>query len=425
MNLTVTRARALITFTMAELMGKFGLFLMLLLVSQLAIPSMAFAGAKGGNGHKSVVKTFCEDNATYTTVLMRTLTGKSADEFIGCRMMIGSFSVRTWPGTQYVVLKQDSRLGIPQVLLDYGNSKSPRIEGSIRTSSSIVYMGLRRLKLKNGSVVSAALFALEEGMSNIKYDNSGFEVKNKRLDTLNGKYLNVADTSNEPGVGKILKRIMGRKFNSFVERSQLASPVVIEGRYLIANACMPHACNMQNTIVVINMRTKMVYAAMATEGNLLFFGDGANDPKTLCEPIKKWARDNGSEQGDDELAPANAPSVTKYLEHLEQMRKRKEAEDTMSVRPDDSIKSVIDGSGGMVKSVCDKYMPKLGTYWKFTINLTVSPSGEILSSNVASNAEALDINDEIADKMRRLKFCKITGSGNQNITFTSVYEKKR
>lgn len=295
MNLTVTRARALITFAMAELMGKFGLFLISLLVSQLAMPTATYAGTKSGNGHKSVVKTFCDDRANYTTVLMRTMTGGNADEFIGCRMMIGSFSVRTWPGSQYVVLKQDSRLGIPQVLLDYGNSKSPRIEGSVRTNASVVYMGLRRIKLKNGSVVSAAFFALEEGMTNVKYDNSGFEVKNKRLDTLNGKVLDIADTGDEPGLGKVLKRLMGRKFESFIERSQLASPAVIDGHYLVASGCMPHACNMQSTIVVIDMRTKMVYAAMTTERNVLFFGDGAKDPKSLCEPIKKWARDLGVE----------------------------------------------------------------------------------------------------------------------------------
>jgi len=130
-----------------------------------------------------------------------------------------------------------------------------------------------------------------------------------------------------------------------------------------------------------------------------------------------------SVQSENEFA--NASPVTKYIYHLEQKRKREMAEDTTSTRPIDSLQRVINGFQKVIQYICDGYMPKIGTYWKIAVSITVSPSGKVVDGGViGSNTENQNIDDEIASRARRLTFCKIARGGNQTIKFTSVYEKK-
>ena len=118
---------------------------------------------------------------------------------------------------------------------------------------------------------------------------------NNRLDTLKGKYVNIEDAGNNPGVGKVLATLMGGNYQQFVDRFQVVSPATIEGRYLVADGCMPHACNMQYSFLAIDLRTKRISAAVAVDGRMYFYGENASNPSSMCAPLLKWARNNGVE----------------------------------------------------------------------------------------------------------------------------------
>lgn len=246
--------------------------------------------------NRFVVRAACGDNLTPDKIWVRIMTGKAVDQYVGCRMVIRGYQVRIWSGSDYVMLRRDSRTGIPQVLLDYGKSKSPRVEGALKWNVPIVFTGLENFPLQNGSTVTAAMFALEEGMTNVRYDYGGvLDVHNNRLDTLVGKSIDICDSAINPEIGEVIQRLTGSYSRNFFDCFQLVEPVVSQGGFVIGNGCKAHLCMSDAAIYTIDIKTKRLSAAYVSAGNMYFYGENSQSPKLMCEPIRQWAVNHGAE----------------------------------------------------------------------------------------------------------------------------------
>jgi len=243
--------------------------------------------------NRFVVRMSCGD-ISYSKILMRVMTNGEVQDLVGCQISMSGYNVRTWTGSQYVILKSDQRMGIPQVLLDYGVSNAPRIEGSVQWNVPIVFIGIQQFPLENGSVISAALFARRDGMTNVRVDYGGMlDVYNDHLDTLVGKFLDVNDTSADPGIGLALRRLLKQNFATFADNSQLPNEVKIVDGYIVSVGCKQHLCGTQEAIYSINLKTKMISAAHIMNGRIYFYGENSESPKMMASPIVKWANDFG------------------------------------------------------------------------------------------------------------------------------------
>jgi hypothetical protein len=109
-----------------------------------------------------------------------------------------------------------------------------------------------------------------------------------------------------------MKKLLGNKYDSFMESFETLNPVTREAHYLFSSGCLIHACTHLESAIAVNLVSRTVHAAIfrQTEKTRYFNEDSKATPKV----IRDWAnnlrqinkRTNSSESKRSFTAPVVA-----------------------------------------------------------------------------------------------------------------------
>lgn len=90
-----------------------------------------------------------------------------------------------------------------------------------------------------------------------------------------------------PAIKARLKRLLGDKYDSFMESFEALTPVTKEGKYLFSAGCLIHACTHLESAIAVDLVNKKIHAAIfrQDEQTRYFNESGKATPKV----IRDWA----------------------------------------------------------------------------------------------------------------------------------------
>jgi hypothetical protein len=84
-----------------------------------------------------------------------------------------------------------------------------------------------------------------------------------------------------------LKKLLGNKYDSFMESFETLNPVMREGHYLFSNGCLIHACTHLESAIAVNLTNNTIHAAVFRQDEKTeYFNEGG---KATPEVIRDWA----------------------------------------------------------------------------------------------------------------------------------------
>ena len=90
-----------------------------------------------------------------------------------------------------------------------------------------------------------------------------------------------------PAVKSRLKTLLGKRYSDFVVSIDVQSPMKMDGDFLFANGCMPHACTIMEAAFVIDVKNKRIHAVLYEKDKppLYFNEDKAPTPQVLIDHV--------------------------------------------------------------------------------------------------------------------------------------------
>ncbi len=107
-----------------------------------------------------------------------------------------------------------------------------------------------------------------------------------------------------PMIKARMKKLLGDKYDSFMESFETLNPVTKEGNFLFSSGCLIHACTHLESAIAINIVNKTIHAAIFRQDEKTrYFNEGG---KATPEVIRDWA---------DNLRRINNPTSSSEYEH--------------------------------------------------------------------------------------------------------------
>jgi hypothetical protein len=90
-----------------------------------------------------------------------------------------------------------------------------------------------------------------------------------------------------PAIKARMKKLLGNKYDSFMESFETLNPVVKEGNFLFSSGCLIHACTHLESAIAIDLVNRTVHAAIFRQDEKTrYFNEGG---KATPEVIRGWA----------------------------------------------------------------------------------------------------------------------------------------
>jgi hypothetical protein len=106
-----------------------------------------------------------------------------------------------------------------------------------------------------------------------------------------------------PAIQARIKRLLGSKYDSFMESFETLNPVTKEGNFLFSSGCLIHACTHLESAIAVDLAGRTIHAAIFRQNEKTgYFNEGG---KATPPVIRGWANNlrrinnqaNGSEPG--------------------------------------------------------------------------------------------------------------------------------
>ena len=94
-----------------------------------------------------------------------------------------------------------------------------------------------------------------------------------------------AELMKVPAVKSRLRTLLAKRYNEFVLSIAVQAPTKMDGDFLFASGCMPHACTVNEAAFVIDVKNKRVHAVIYEKNKppLYFNEDKAPTPQPLLD----------------------------------------------------------------------------------------------------------------------------------------------
>lgn len=90
-----------------------------------------------------------------------------------------------------------------------------------------------------------------------------------------------------PVIKARMKKLLGKKYDSFMESFETLNPVTREGHYLFSSGCLIHACTHLESAIAVDLVSRTVHAAIFRQDEkTIYFNEGG---KATPEVIRGWA----------------------------------------------------------------------------------------------------------------------------------------
>lgn len=90
-----------------------------------------------------------------------------------------------------------------------------------------------------------------------------------------------------PAIKARMKKLLGNKYNSFMESFETLNPVTKEGNYLFSSGCLIHACTHLESAIAVNLIGNTIHAAIFRQDEKTrYFNEGG---KATPKVIRDWA----------------------------------------------------------------------------------------------------------------------------------------
>ena len=90
-----------------------------------------------------------------------------------------------------------------------------------------------------------------------------------------------------PVIKTRMQRLLGNKYESFLESFETLTPVTREGRYLFSSGCLIHACTQLESAIAVNLSGNTIHAAIfRRDEKTRYFNEGG---KATPKVIRDWA----------------------------------------------------------------------------------------------------------------------------------------
>ena len=107
-----------------------------------------------------------------------------------------------------------------------------------------------------------------------------------------------------PAIRARMKKLLGGKYDSFMESFETLNPVTKEGNFLFSSGCLIHACTHLESAIAVDLVNKTVHAAIFRRGEKTrYFNEGG---RAVPEVVRDWA---------DNLRRINNPASSPEYKH--------------------------------------------------------------------------------------------------------------
>ncbi|MDT5122193.1 MAG: hypothetical protein QOC96_1675 [Acidobacteriota bacterium] len=90
-----------------------------------------------------------------------------------------------------------------------------------------------------------------------------------------------------PALQTRMKKLLGKKYGSFMESFETLNPVTREGHFLFSSGCLIHACTHLESAIAVNLTTNTIHAAIFRQNEKTrYFNEGG---KATPGVIRAWA----------------------------------------------------------------------------------------------------------------------------------------
>jgi hypothetical protein len=90
-----------------------------------------------------------------------------------------------------------------------------------------------------------------------------------------------------PVIKARMKKLLGNKYDSFMESFETLNPIMREGRYLFSSGCLIHACTRLESAIAVDLVNDAIHAAIFRQDEKTrYFNEGG---KVTPRVIRRWA----------------------------------------------------------------------------------------------------------------------------------------
>lgn len=90
-----------------------------------------------------------------------------------------------------------------------------------------------------------------------------------------------------PVINARMKKLLGNKYDSFMESFETLSPVKRAGAFLFSSGCLIHACTHLESAIAVNLTDNTIHSAIFRQGEKTrYFNEGG---KATPEVLRAWA----------------------------------------------------------------------------------------------------------------------------------------
>ncbi|MDT5062668.1 MAG: hypothetical protein QOH63_3127 [Acidobacteriota bacterium] len=91
-----------------------------------------------------------------------------------------------------------------------------------------------------------------------------------------------------PSIKARMKKLLGNKYDSFMESFETLNPITREGHFLFSSGCLIHACTHLESAIAVNLTNNTIHAAIFRQDEKIkYFNEGG---KATPEVIRDWAK---------------------------------------------------------------------------------------------------------------------------------------
>lgn len=92
---------------------------------------------------------------------------------------------------------------------------------------------------------------------------------------------------NNPVIKARMKKLLGRKYGTFMESFETLNPVTKDGQFLFSSGCLIHACTHLESAIAVNLTNNTIHAAIFRQNKkTIYFNEGG---KVTPKVIRGWA----------------------------------------------------------------------------------------------------------------------------------------
>jgi hypothetical protein len=115
-----------------------------------------------------------------------------------------------------------------------------------------------------------------------------------------------------PAINARLKKLLGQKYDSFMESFETLNPVTRKGHFLFSSGCLIHACTHLESAIAIDLTSKTIHAAVfcQTERTRYFNERGRATPKAIRDWVNNLRQLNTGVNNSQSKSAFATPDAT-------------------------------------------------------------------------------------------------------------------